>query len=68
MVQLAVKCLGKGDRVALLGTTLTIESKLYEKPLIERGAEVLKPDITKNLKCTKFGTLEQGVLQKCEIT
>lgn len=43
MIQLTVDKFKEKDRVGILGTTLTIESKLYENLLIRKGVEVLLP-------------------------
>ncbi|MEM3941039.1 MAG: amino acid racemase [Thermoplasmatales archaeon] len=64
MVDITVKKFGKKDKVGLIGTNLTILSKLYESPLIERGVEVVLPEdqneVMKQIRLIKAGDIERA--------
>lgn len=44
MIDLALSEIHTGYRVGIIGTTLTVKSRLYENPLSERGIEVVLPE------------------------
>lgn len=64
MVDIAVEKFGRHDRVGLIATTLTVESRLYESPLVARGVEVLLPEdqesVMEHIRLIKGGEKEKA--------
>lgn len=64
MIDLALKEFREPDKVGILGTTLTVKSKLYENPLKIKGVEVLLPEnqemVMDQIRLIKGGQIEQA--------
>lgn len=64
MIELTVNKFTAGDKVGLLATTLTVNSRLYEEPLKKRGVQVLLPEnqdfVMDQIRRIKGGMIEEA--------
>ncbi|MDA8054740.1 MAG: amino acid racemase [Thermoplasmatales archaeon] len=71
MVDIAVKRIRAGYKIGIIGTTLTVLSKLYESPLRDKGVEVLLPKdqekVMKQIRLIKAGNIEKASLKLTKI-
>ncbi len=64
MIELAAAEFKKGDTVGILGTTLTVQSKLYENILRSNGVDVVLPDnqshVMDQIRLVKAGNIAKA--------